>query len=93
MLGERIREIRMAKRLSQVELAKMVGVTKQSISNWENENIQPSIEMLSKLADVLTVSVDFLLEKKEGRYLNVTGLPEETIQHLQAIVTALRQSE
>ena len=93
MLGDRIREIRIAKRMSQVELAHIIGVTKQSISNWENENIQPSIEMLSRVADALSVSVDFLLDKKEGRYLNVTGLPEATVQHLQALVTALRQTE
>ena len=41
MLGDRIREIRLAKKISQVELAKLLGVTKQSVSNWENENIQP----------------------------------------------------
>ena len=46
MLNERIRELRNAAGISQVELAEKLGVSKQSVSNWENDNIQPSIEML-----------------------------------------------
>lgn len=90
MLGDKIREIRLAKKMSQVELAKILDVTKQSVSNWENENIQPSIEMLSKIATVLSVSTDFLLSREEKRYLDVTGLSEEVIQNLQAIINNIK---
>ena len=48
MLNQRIRLLRQARNISQVDLAKRLGVTKQSISNWENDNIQPSIEITSK---------------------------------------------
>ena len=46
MLSQRIRELRVAQGYSQVTLAKRLGVSKQAVSNWENDNIQPSIEML-----------------------------------------------
>lgn len=46
MLGEQIRKLRLARNLSQVELAQQLNVTKQSVSNWENNNIMPSIDML-----------------------------------------------
>ena len=46
MLGEQIKSLRMSRSLNQVELAKILGVTKQSVSYWENENIMPSIDML-----------------------------------------------
>lgn len=46
MLSQRIRELRLALNISQVKLAEILGVTKQSVSNWENDNIQPSIEIL-----------------------------------------------
>ena len=49
MLGQRIGELRTACGWSQVELAKRLRVAKQTVSNWENENIQPSIEMLVRL--------------------------------------------
>ena len=51
MLNDRIKELRQAKRLTQVELANELGLTKQCVSNWENDNVQPSIDMLVKLAD------------------------------------------
>ena len=50
MLNIKIRELRSSYNMSQVELAKALGVSKQCVSNWENDNIQPSIEMLVKLA-------------------------------------------
>lgn len=91
MLGDRIREIRMAKRMSQVELAKILDVTKQSVSNWENENIQPSIEMLSKIADALSVTTDYLLARQDKRYLDVTGLSETLIQNIQSIIEEIKE--
>lgn len=91
MLGDKIREIRLAKKISQVELAKILDVTKQSVSNWENENIQPSIEMLSKIADAFNVSTDFLLSRDNRRYLDVTGVSEKAIQNLQSIIDEIRK--
>ena len=46
MINKRIRELRLSRGMSQPELAAKLGVSKQCISNWENDNIQPSIEML-----------------------------------------------
>lgn len=90
MLGDKIREIRLAKKISQVELAKLLGVTKQSVSNWENENIQPSIDMLSKIADALCVSTDFLLSRDEKRYIDVSGVSESLIQNIQSIIDEVK---
>ena len=93
MLSDRIREIRIAKRISQVDLAKELGVTKQSVSNWENDNIQPSIEMLSRIADALSVSTDYLLGRDEKRYLDISGLSEKAIQSLQELVNIIKQTK
>ena len=41
MLNQQIRMIRLSRKMSQVELAKELNVTKQSVSNCENYNIQP----------------------------------------------------
>ncbi len=90
MLSTRIREIRTAKRISQVELAKALGVTKQSVSNWENDNIQPSVDMLARIADALSVSADYLLGRDDKRHLDVTGLSEDAIQRLQALIDIMR---
>lgn len=93
MFNEKLRQIRLAKKISQVELANLLGVTKQSVSNWENDNIQPSIEMLVKISNILCVSCDYLLGIDNKRYLDVTELSEEEIQHLQFIVDDLCKSK
>ena len=49
MLNDRIKELRKAFGVSQVELAKALNVSKQCVSNWENDNVLPSIEMLKCL--------------------------------------------
>ena len=67
MLDRRLRALRQARKMSQVDLARRLGVTKQSVSNWENDNIQPSIEMLVKLSKTFSVTTDYLLGLEIGR--------------------------
>ncbi len=86
MLGEQIKRLRMCKGLTQVEMAKIFGVTKQSVSNWENENIMPSIELLIKIAKFFNVSTDYILGLSEEHALNTDGLSEIQIAHIQAII-------
>lgn len=86
MLNERIRLLRMEKGISQIQLADALGVTKQSISNWENDNIQPSIEMLVKLSKFFDVSTDYLLGLEEKRILSVKNLTDKQISHIQLII-------
>ena len=74
MFGDQIKNLRMSKCLNQVEMAKILGVTKQSVSNWENENIMPSVDMLIKLAQFFNVSTDYLLGLTEKHALNTEGL-------------------
>ena len=89
MLNERIRKLRQERNWSQVDLAKKLNVTKQSVSNWENDNIQPSIEMLVKLAEVFSVSTDYILGLEERRYLEITGLSDVEIAHVQLVIRDL----
>lgn len=90
MLGQRISELRAALGWSQVELAKRLGVAKQTVSNWENENIQPSIEMLIRLAKIFNVSTDYLLGLDGIVRLNVDHLPAEFIAHLSLLIEDYR---
>ena len=69
MLGENLRKLRIATGLSLVELSDRLGVTKQSVSNWENGNIQPSVEMIIKISKTLNISTDVLLGLDERRYI------------------------
>ena len=91
MFNQRIRELRLAKNISQVKLAELLGVTKQSVSNWENDNIQPSIEILVKLAKIFDVSTDYLLALENSRSIDVSDLSPEEIAHIQLIINDIRK--
>ena len=98
MFGTRIKYLRQSRELNQVQLADKLGVKKQSISNWENDNIMPSIDMLIKIADFFHVSTNYLLGREmqdtnAPHLLDITGLTPRQIEHIQFIVDDLRQSE
>ena len=94
MFAIRIKNLRQSRELNQVQLAEKLGVKKQSISNWENDNIMPSI----RIANFFHVSTDYLLgrdmqEPSAPQMLDITGLTPRQIEHIQFIVDDLRQSE
>ena len=71
MLNENIKSLRLSYNLSQVELASALGVSKQCISNWENDYIQPSVEMLIKIAKYFNVTTDYLLGLTGDNTVNI----------------------
>ena len=61
-LGNHIKHYRNEKGLSQEELAERVYVTRQSISNWENNKNYPDINSLVLLSEVFEISIDNLIK-------------------------------
>ena len=91
MLGQRINELRTAFGWSQVQLAQKLNISKQTVSNWENENIQPSIEMLVRLAQLFHVSADYLLGLEALETIKVDGLPVAFVAHLTQLIDDYRE--
>ena len=90
MFANRIKELRVSMGLNQVEFAKKLNVTKQSVSNWENGNIQPSIDMLVKIAKVFSVSADYLLGLDVRSTIDVSNLTEKQKSHIQSLIDDIR---
>ncbi len=87
MLGDRIKMIRESNGLSQVEFGESLNVSKQTVSNWENNNVQPSVDILRDMASKYNVSSDFLLELDDR--LNIyssTQLSIDMVTHIQIII-------
>lgn len=59
----RLRELRNKSGLTQNEIATKLGVSGQTILNWENGIYEPKIGQLIQLADLFNVTVDFLIER------------------------------
>ncbi|MBQ8594428.1 MAG: helix-turn-helix transcriptional regulator [Oscillospiraceae bacterium] len=61
-LGQKIFELRKAKNMTQLELANQLNITDKAVSKWERDISCPDINTFPKLAEILGVSVDELLQ-------------------------------
>ena len=91
MFQDRLKELRLSYGFNQVDLASKLGITKQCVSNWENGNVMPSIEMLINLARFFNVSSDYLLDlTPKQTVLNVDGLTDAEITHIKFLIADLQ---
>ncbi len=90
-LNENIKRLRISHGMNQVAFSKLIGVTKQCVSNWENDNVLPSIEMLIKLADTFCVSTDYLLGRNSSEMMDVSKLTEAQRGHISLLVSDLSE--
>jgi transcriptional regulator with XRE-family HTH domain len=65
--GKNLIKLRASKNLSQESLAEKIGVTRQSISNWENGDLKPDIEKTVQIAKVFSVDINDLVSGEVGK--------------------------
>ncbi len=63
MIGEKIKELRTEHKLSQKELAAILNVSNKTISHWEANYTEPSLQMLVQIKRYFNVSYEELLEQ------------------------------
>jgi len=63
-----------------MELAKLIGSSREIISKYEKDNVMPSIEMAKKIADAFGVSLDFLAGEGQN-----ASFDKKTVQRMQEI--------
>ena len=61
MYGERIRELRKERNMSQKQLGEAIGVDFRTVSFWETERYEPNISQIIKLCKLFQVESDYLL--------------------------------
>lgn len=64
-IGSKIRNARIAAQLTQEQVAETLGVSRQTMSNWENGKTYPDIVSVIKMSDLYVISLDQLLKEKE----------------------------
>lgn len=64
-IGNKLQRARTKANLTQEQVAEALGVSRQTISNWENEKTYPDIRSVVTLSDLYNVSLDYLLKDKE----------------------------
>ena len=68
-LGEQIRRLREEKGLSQEVLAEKLDVSRQTVSNWENDRATPDAYKLKQLCEILGISANGILEMEERDFI------------------------
>lgn len=86
MLGENIYKLRKEKKLSQEQLAEQIGVSRQTISNWELNETSPNPEQLKLLSKTLNISIDKLLNND---YENILEEKLSNTEKLSGIIIKL----
>ena len=94
VFGKRLKELRKANGYTIEQFAEAVGISKSTVGYYENNNRMPDIEILSRIADVLNVSADYLIGKtnttatkgKTKTVCDFTGLSDTAVEYLAELV-------
>jgi transcriptional regulator with XRE-family HTH domain len=92
--GDNMMLIRKKKGLSQAALGKLIGTSGDVVGRYERGDINPSIEVVSKIADALEVSVDFLIGKTDmqldkdaiERLVSISKLPHDSKEYVLGLI-------
>ena len=90
-VGERIKELRKARRMTQNEFAERINVTKSTVSAYENGSRLPSYDVLIRIARLFKVSTDHLLGYSKKTEIDVTGLTRKQINVIQDMITTYQR--
>lgn len=80
-LGQKITKIRKEKKLSQVDVASYVGVSRDAISKYERGDSVPSVDYAKRIADALGVSLDYLVSDSDKEDV----LDNDAVNHIKEI--------
>lgn len=90
VLGERLKELRITKKLSQTQLAKRANISKASICAYEKGTVIPSAEVIYELCVILDTTSDYLLGLDNVRRMSVEGLKSRQIEILAEIAISFK---
>ena len=88
--SEKLRALRDARGLTQLQVANRIGVSKAMVSAYETASKAPSIEVLIRLSRLFGVSVDYLVCVDAPKMIDVSGLDEEAIALLASLTEKLK---
>lgn len=91
-LAHRIKELRKEKKLQQEDVAAHLGISRFSVSNWENEKALPPVEMIIKMCQLYSVTSDYLLGVSDIRQPDPTAdIPEPARSVIRSCIEHLKK--
>lgn len=92
-MGEKLKTLRIEKKLTQKQVASQIGLAISAISSYESGSRYPSYDVLIKLACIFHVSTDYLLGVTEKRNIDITGLNDNEIELISRLIDTLREKK
>ena len=90
MIADKIKALRTSHNLTQAELARKLGITRNGVNSWEQGLSIPSTNYIVELSKLFGVSTDYLFGLSEQASINVSGLNNEDVALLSELVLRLR---
>lgn len=90
-LGEKLKQLRLEKNLTQKQLATRLGVAISAVSSYESDTRCPTFDTLINYARIFHVSTDYLLGLEPNNTLDVSDLSEEEVLALARVVDVIRK--
>ncbi|MBR3972850.1 MAG: helix-turn-helix transcriptional regulator [Oscillospiraceae bacterium] len=82
-LGENIYRLRTEKNMSQGSLADALGVSRQSVSKWENNSATPELDKLIKMSELFSVTLDELAGLNQADKQSQTTIPDPKVIYIE----------
>lgn len=93
MIAEKIKELREANSMTQNEVAKRLGITRSSVNAWEMGISVPSTMYMVQLAQLFSVSADYILGLDSRAVIDISGLDDESVRVLNDMVRYMRERQ
>lgn len=89
-MGNKLKDLRKQKRLTQKQVADRIGLAISAVSSYEAGTRYPSYDVLIKLARIFHVSTDYLLGMTDKKEIDVSGLNDEEAEAISQLVNILK---
>ncbi len=76
LLGDKLLRLRKEKNITQETVAEVIGVTRQTISNWELNQTTPDLDQAMKISGLYNISLDELIENNNKKEVECNNEPE-----------------
>ena len=90
-LGNKIKQLRLGKRLTQVQVAERLHISKAMVSSYETNIRLPSYDVLIKFATLYGVTIDYLLGFDKLKMIDVSGLSNSQVDLILNMINELKK--
>lgn len=90
MIADKIKALRISNDMTQNDVAKKLGITRSSVNAWEMGISVPSTMYVVELAQLFSVSADYILGLEQKMVLDISGLDDDSVKILNDMVQYMK---